>query len=66
MKRELLIRTGVALYGPRFQRELAAALGVNERTVRRWVAGDTSTPETIENDLKKLVKERSAMLMRLL
>lgn len=56
----------MALYGPRFQRELATALGVNERTVRRWVAGDTSIPETIENDLKKLVKERSAMLMRLL
>lgn len=66
MKRELLIRIGVALYGPRFQRELAAALGVNERTVRRWVAGDTSTPATIENDLRKLVQERSAMLARLL
>ena len=34
----LLIETGRCLFGSRWQRELAAALGVNERTVRGWIA----------------------------
>jgi len=53
---------GKALYGPRFQRELAEALGVNERTMRRWVAGDTSPPESVLDDLKALARERAALL----
>jgi len=53
---------GKALYGPRFQRELAEALGVNERTMRRWVAGDTSPPESVLEDLKALARERIALL----
>ena len=53
---------GEALYGPRFQRELAEALGVNERTMRRWVAGDTSPPESVLDDLKALARERVALL----
>lgn len=53
---------GKALYGPRFQRELAEALGVNERTMRRWVAGDTSPPESVLDDLRALVRERVALL----
>ena len=60
--RNLIIQYGEALYGPRFQRELAAALGVNERTMRRWVAGDTSPPESVLDDLNALVRERIALL----
>ena len=57
-----LEKYGEALYGPRYQRELAFALGVNERTMRRWVAGDTSPPESVLDDLKALVRERIALL----
>jgi hypothetical protein len=53
-----LIKFGAALYGPRYQRELAAALGVNERTMRRWVAGDYPPPEGVLADLRKLAAER--------
>jgi len=60
--RDKIIQYGEALYGPRFQRELAEALGVNERTMRRWVAGDTSPPESVLDDLKALVRERAALL----
>jgi hypothetical protein len=60
--REHLIKCGEALYGPRFQRELAEALKVNERTMRRWLAGDTSPPESVLDDLKALARERIALL----
>ena len=63
--RQNIIQYGEALYGPRFQRELAAALGVNERTMRRWVAGDTSPPNSVLDDLKTLVRERVELLRRL-
>lgn len=63
--RNTIIQYGEALYGPRFQRELAEALGVNERTMRRWVAGDTSPPDSVLDDLKALVRERIALLRSL-
>jgi hypothetical protein len=60
--RNHLIQVGEALYGPRFQRELAAALGVNERTMRRWVAGDFEPPESLKADLLALLRERRGQL----
>lgn len=65
MDQNTIIQYGEALYGPRFQRELAQALGVNERTMRRWVAGDTTPPESVLDDLKALVRERIALLRSL-
>jgi len=64
--RDRLIQVGEALYGPRFQRELAGALGVNERTMRRWVAGDFDPPESLRADLLRLLKERRAGLTGLI
>ena len=44
MRNTALLRTvGEALYGLRWQCAIARELGVNDRTVRRWVAG-TETP----------------------
>lgn len=60
--RNTLIQYGEALYGPRFLHPLAEALGVNERTMRRWVAGDTSPPDSVLDDLQALVRERIALL----
>jgi DNA-binding XRE family transcriptional regulator len=60
--RNHLIQVGEALYGPRFQRELAEALGVNERTMRRWVAGDFEPPDSLMDDLLALLRERRARL----
>jgi DNA-binding XRE family transcriptional regulator len=64
--RNHLIQVGEALYGPRFQRELAEALGVNERTMRRWVAGDFEPPASIEGELNALVRARIKRLTALL
>lgn len=63
--RNSIIQYGEALYGPRFQRELAQALGVNERTMRRWLAGDTTPPDGVLGDLKAIVAEKIETLKKL-
>jgi hypothetical protein len=62
MARTAIIQVGEALYGPRFQRELAKDLGVNERTMRRWVAGDTAPPDRIGQELAVLIAKRVELL----
>ena len=54
----LLKQCGEALFGPRWQREMARALNVNDRTMRRWVAGDTQIPVSVLADLERLLVER--------
>ncbi len=58
----LLEETGEALYGPRWQTELARDLGVTDRTVRRWHAGTTDMPKGVYVDLLRLTQERGATL----
>jgi hypothetical protein len=43
--RELLVAAGPLLFGERWQTELAQAIKVTPRTVRRWVAGEEISPE---------------------
>ena len=59
---KLLIEAGEALYGPRWQSELARALGVSDRTVRRWLTGQNAVPKGVYADLNTLVQDRSAVL----
>lgn len=65
MDRALLTRVGEALYGPRWQRELADALAVNERTMRRWLTGERHIPEHLSEDLLRLVQGRGEDLAKL-
>ena len=58
----LLVEAGEALYGPRWQSELARELAVSDRTVRRWVAGGADLPAGVYTDLLRLTQERAAML----
>jgi DNA-binding transcriptional regulator YiaG len=53
---------GEYLYGPLWQREMARALGVSDRAVRRWIAGDTNPPEDIGPRLRKLIDKRITQL----
>ncbi len=53
---------GQALYGPQWQSAVARDLGVNDRTVRRWVAGVSRIPPGILGELKAVCLERSAQL----
>jgi hypothetical protein len=55
---DLVRDVGAALYGPRWQRELARALGVSERAVRRWVGNEAAPPADIEPRLRVLIDAR--------
>ncbi len=58
----LLREAGAALYGPRWQSDLARALGVSDRTVRRWDAGSHNVPAGAWSDLRALLQERGKAL----
>ena len=51
---KMLAAAGPALYGERWQSEIGRALGVTDRTVRRWAAGETAPddirPKVLEAD----------------
>lgn len=54
-----IIRIGEYAFGPRWQTSLARALGVSDRTVRRWVAGVWSpAPETLARARELLIEDR--------
>ncbi len=54
----LLRETGEALYGPRWQSDLARGLGVSDRTMRRWAADADDLPPGVIADLARLCDER--------
>lgn len=58
----LLQECGEALYGPRWQTDLANALGVSDRTMRRWAAEPGSVPRGIYTDLHRMALERAMAL----
>lgn len=62
----LLHSIGNALYGPRWQSELARDLGVSDRTVRRWSAGEHQVPDGIWWDLGIMMDDRRKVLQILL
>ena len=49
--RELVESTGLT------QKKIAETLGVDERTIRRWLAGDRQFPYTVQLALESLVLE---------
>lgn len=66
MPADILARVGAALYGPRWQTDLARELGVADRTVRRWVAGADRPRPGVWADLRRALEERRADLTELL
>ena len=44
------------------QTQLADALGVNPRTVRRWVAGELPIPD-LRGELLELIRKRRSLLL---
>lgn len=61
----LLREAGEALYGPRWQSDLARDLNVSDRTVRRWDAGQNEIPAGVWADLRGLLKARGLALASL-
>ena len=58
MTPKTLATVGSALYGPTWQTRLANAIGVNDRTVRRWYAGEMTIPSTLRVELLQLAEGR--------
>lgn len=59
IKTPLLQHVGEALYGPRWQTDLANCLGVSDRTMRRWVAEPDLIPSTIWTELLRVLIDHS-------
>lgn len=58
---DLLTQCGEALWGARWQSDLAEAISVSDRTVRRWVAGERIPPGVFV-DLMRIMQERAQLL----
>ena len=56
-----LNRVGTALYGCFWQTQLADDLGVNARTLRRWLSQEMPIPD-LRDELREIVKERQVRL----
>jgi hypothetical protein len=59
---QILREAGEALYGRRWQCELARELDVADRTVRRWAAGSHPMPEGLSTELRGLLKSHGLAL----
>lgn len=54
----LIVAVGSALFGSRWQSELARELEVSDRTVRRWAAGEFEPPPGVYAQLLEMLRER--------
>jgi hypothetical protein len=57
-----LRKAGFALYGEQWRSELARALGVTDRTVRRWAQDECSIPDGARQRIIELCRKRAEML----
>ena len=64
--RQLLIDTGSALYGARWQSALADDLRVDRRTIRRWATGSHDVPLGVAAEIRGLLMARGAKIAGLL
>lgn len=58
----LIVRAGRALYGPHWRNPLARDLGVSDRSLRRWAAGEIAVPSGVLNRLHDVISERVTQL----
>jgi hypothetical protein len=63
--REMLRQAGEALYGERWQSELSRAIGVSDRTMRRWISAPYEIPGGVWNDIQQLLLQRRAAIEKL-
>lgn len=62
-KKDVLIKSGQALYGERWQTDLARDLGLSDgRRIRQWLSGDRPIPEGVWNDIAKLLADRKVVI----
>jgi hypothetical protein len=61
-----LRKSGEALFGQRWQTDLARALDVDSRRIRQWIKGERPLPKTIDQDILALLKQRQQKISQLL
>lgn len=61
-----LATVGKALYGERWQTELAIALGITDRNMRRWAKGTHAIPDNVRADLAIIVERHGRKLEKIL
>ena len=61
----ILQEVGRALYGDIWQSELARDLGCNDRTVRKWNAGDAPIPEYLRGEVAEICRRRGDRLIEI-
>jgi DNA-binding XRE family transcriptional regulator len=59
---ELIIAVGPILFGRNWQSELADTLGINRRTIRRWLTGEYEPRPGVWVELLEIVRERHQQL----
>ena len=57
---------GELLYGTRWQSDLARAVGVGDRRVREWAAGERRTPPGVWVDIAGLLRDRQTEIEAML
>lgn len=57
-----LAECGESLFGQKWRVDLAQALGVSERTVRRWAAGSSPVPGDVWLEINSLLSSRAKRL----
>lgn len=59
MEVERLLSAGTLLFGARWQAQMAEAIGVDERTIRKWLSA-ARIPDYVAHDVKRLLVRREA------
>ena len=59
---EQLEQAGQLLYGNLWQSALARALDVDNRTVRRWVSGESAIKQSIAQEIIELLKNNQSQI----
>lgn len=59
---KILADAGTALFGPRWQTDIGRALGISDRTIRRYIAGTDDLPRGVYLDLLRLAMDRALEL----
>lgn len=62
LSKDVLAKAGRAMYGDQWQSPLARALGINDRTVRRWASGESNVPQHMHSIILGLMDARIASI----
>jgi len=63
---KLILAVGPALGGRNWQSELADTLGINRRTIRRWLTGEDEPRPGVWIELLAIMRERQTHLGELI